>query len=417
MPSDKKPRYKAYRNRVDFYTVDYPAHWKPTNVQKEQFLVFQPKTRQDVFVRIETLPYSVDIEIIGDKLQSMFSGVLSLAKVQEISESNLLHYPSASGILVAQNAKMWVTAHDDLFLLISVSNPSDLDHIYQPIFERMLTSLRIDRKRQVNRLRLLMKVASRLQEVCPEGNFKVSGYQLANDRIQLSVENLERQIARQPNLSESLIEEMVSSVADVHRMQQTIGQETWEQVSQHVFPMIRPDSIHQASQLLTNKKMTPEDLAQSALVSSPWLVDLVVCYAIDSDKSFRMILQTDLDRWNLDESSLHEQALQNLIQRDLPKVSVVTNPLNRALIGGLGEGGLSAKSSYLLHPDLYKLLRPTFGQEIWVAIPNRDSLMLFSKSDTPRDGLLRAVEQDFKSSNHKISDRLFILTPDGVVLG
>lgn len=83
----------------------------------------------------------------------------------------------------------------------------------------------------------------------------------------------------------------------------------------------------------------------------------------------------------------------------------------------LGEGGISAKSSYVFHPQLVKQLREHFDSDTWIAIPARDTLIVFSKSANERRQLLEMVAEDFKSTDNALSDRLFEPTPDGVVLG
>ncbi|MFN7334000.1 MAG: hypothetical protein ACK5TC_02975, partial [bacterium] len=83
-------------------------------------------------------------------------------------------------------------------------------------------------------------------------------------------------------------------------------------------------------------------------------------------------------------------------------------------VGSLQHHG-GAASSYLLHPRLYAIASQQLGRSIVAAVPSRDALMMFEYRDN-RSMLQHAVERDYSTTNHPVSDRLFRITPDGVAL-
>jgi uncharacterized protein YtpQ (UPF0354 family) len=418
MNPNKFPQYQLYQHTGNAFTFDYPEGWH-VEVDDDKFgvLIF-PGDGTNLSIRFETFEFLIDLQLLGDNSLQFFSKILEEGQAQEITESKLLQYPSVCG-LTGQMSKSWVTGHDDLTIGITVTCDPTIEHEYQPVIERVLTSFRIHRQAHVEHQRLLIRIVTKLRDACPDSDFKVNGDRIANDSMELGVDNLIAQIKRNPSDAEQAIDDFVASVAEVFQTSETVGEELWDHVQDRIFPMIRPDSMIQAMMKRLNEQateMTPEERSQHILVASPWLADLVVCYAIDLPRSFRMINQSDLTRWGVDEDRLHEQATKNLKASPIPDLAAIENDEGQVIFGGLAEGGLSAKSSYLLHPDLFVSIRDKLGNDVYAAVPNRDSLMLFSMKFMDRSSLVHAVSHDYQSSDHQISDRIFQITRDGVVL-
>ncbi|MFO0940847.1 MAG: hypothetical protein U0930_08765, partial [Pirellulales bacterium] len=199
----------------------------------------------------------------------------------------------------------------------------------------------------------------------------------------------------------------------------------WEQVKPLLYPMIRPDSIVHSLSGRTPAEIAsdnqdsdkdPDEGRSQMLVHNPWLADLVICYAIDSPMTLRMVAESDLQRWQIDSLQLHQTAMDNIKDGKLPEFAGMPGPDGDLILGGFGDGGISTKSSYLLYPELYELIRAEFRGHIWAAIPSRDALIIFSSEHTQRETLLNLVANDYANSDHALSDRLFEITADGIVL-
>ncbi len=150
------------------------------------------------------------------------------------------------------------------------------------------------------------------------------------------------------------------------------------------------------------------------LVSLPWLADLRICFALDDKETFRYINSHDIQRWNVSLETIAQVAIENLEALPEPKLIVMRIQENLPAVGGL-EPSAGAVSSYLLHPNLYKIASSQLQGEIAAAVPSRDALILFEYRGQ-RESLLKAVSHDFSTTNHPVSDRLFRVTPDGIAL-
>jgi len=83
---------------------------------------------------------------------------------------------------------------------------------------------------------------------------------------------------------------------------------------------------------------------------------------------------------------------------------------------GMVSPMIGAASSYLLHPKLYDLSSRELGRDLMAAVPSRDALVIFGSSSSTKQLLANKVRHDYQQTAHPLSDRLFRLTPDGVVL-
>lgn len=419
MSTDESPNFKEYTHTQRMITIDYPSHWN-VEVDKSHPLsvVFKSPEMELASILIIAMPSRIDSALFKteQQTQDFLHNILNSAGIESGGQaSRLLYYPSHWAKLT-DGTDAWATLHDDLMVVIQTHSPESHEHIYRPLLERMLTSFRIHRSKEVAHFRLLNDVASELKQHLPNADLQVADDRIKLDQLEIGVDNLAASIMRHPGLREELIKDYVKAIMQSVIGSQQIGQEVWEDVKGSIYPMIRADSILRALGDSTDDNEPAATRQSRRVASSPWLADLLVCYAIDSAASIRMISNLDLNRWGKDLQEVHARAMRNLVASEFPSCMAVPGADGQVMLCGFGEGGISAKSSYLLHPHLYKQLKPKFSARIWAAIPNRDSLMFFSSHCSDRATLLNAVAQDHKQSDHPISDRLFEITPDGIVL-
>ncbi len=419
---DENPVYEKHWHCRKSLSVDLPQHWEI--VEDESHLLqieFHSTNCPDANALIIATPFQLDIAYLEEvgELHKAMKGILEHAGGTEITTSNLFRYPALHAN-TADGCRSWTIAHEDLLIAIQVRYPDLLEHIYQPLFERILSSLRIHREREGARLRLQRQVSTRLLKDTPNDDVQFQNGAIVWKGLQIGLDNLESMISRNPTASESLIDEFVNSVLETRQHSNDLGQEAWEQVADSILPMVRPDSIlrvfENAASTDANGPQGPPSSELRQLIFTKWLADLIVCYAVDTPRTLRMINQSDLNRWNKNVSELHQKAIDNLVRMDFPNMVALPNLQGEVALAMLGEGGISCKSSYALHPRLFAKTKGTFPQGMWVAIPSRDSIVIFSKKHNDKKLLLEMVAQDFRSTDHAISDRLFDVTPDGLVL-
>jgi len=416
--TDEAPRYVRYVHPEGCFEIDYPSHWR-TEVDRDGAVNIWPGNRSDVAISFFRMPVPVDTRTIIESGKGELAMRTLLEKVasQNIRPDPSVIYPcmTADWKEGGQGGQRWVVMQDDLVLGISTTFPAGERHIYQPLFERMLSSFRINRKKEGLWIHAVTRVISKLTEEFPDEEFKLSGEAIRGKDYEFSLVNLVRQIEKQPYALESLCNGFLDGLRSIIQQRGKIGCEAWEEVRDRVVPLIEPD---RRVRELDEREILPERRATSIasqVVASPWLADLVICYGVRSRHAFRLINRNDLDRWQISADSLHVTALDNLINVEEAQFVCVPAP------GGKGGFGMFrtkqvAASSYLLHPQLYQRVAPRLGNQLLAAIPARDVLVVFSEGTVPRRAIEETVRGDYECSEHPITERLFRLTPDGVTL-
>lgn len=148
----------------------------------------------------------------------------------------------------------------------------------------------------------------------------------------------------------------------------------------------------------------------------PWVGGLVVLYVVDEFNAYWYIREELLDMWNLSTDDLHEIAIANLNQ-------YFENSPMEFTIAGEEEGPRlliprrpdAYNTSRLLSEKFHSRLRTILGSEFAVGTPGRDFFVAVSldSSDTVEQ-VRKRVEDDFQQMDHPLSDRLLLVTRDGV---
>jgi len=301
-------------------------------------------------------------------------------------------------------------------VIFQTGGPSKSAQYFLPVFNRMLQSFRFHLSTDSEVAMLLGEVLRDLSAALPQSNPKFAGDHVEMGPLQVRVDNLAASIRRTPDRRARLIGEFVQTTVSTYKTRSTLAREPWRQVCKSIFPMVRPKSMLQLALPQDADDLSAADRVRMQVMSKPWLEDLVVCYAIDSAKTLRFVQNHDLERWGLNADVVQHQAMQNLAKVRGPIFSTIRNRDAQFLVAELTDNNLPARSCWILHPDLHKALDRIFRGPAWVAVPARDSLMAFSANPAMRAGLQQQLTADYRSSSHNISDRLFQVRSDGVVL-
>lgn len=157
----------------------------------------------------------------------------------------------------------------------------------------------------------------------------------------------------------------------------------------------------------------PSDQANEGV--SQVLVDgLQIAYAIDGDRTISYITRQQFESWNIPLDELHEIALNNLIAKseaiEAQAAHDGTGQINLILFQTLD--GYDA--SRLLLPTLHTKLRQYLGSPFVAGIPNRDILLCFRNDAETVGRLSKQIAEDFKSMPHQVTDKLVLVTADGL---
>lgn len=178
----------------------------------------------------------------------------------------------------------------------------------------------------------------------------------------------------------------------------------YEQLRGRVFPMLKPIA------LLAEVRQRKLPM----IAYRPFLADLIVAYVIDEPTSVAYVNEKHLDRWEVSEHDLHNQAVENLRRRteERGNFTVVGEGAQHLVIFNSQDG---YDATRLLLPGLLERWRPEFPGRMVIGVPSRDFLIIFSDADEQiLANVANQIQMDAANREHGLTDQLFTLT-DGQI--
>jgi hypothetical protein len=187
---------------------------------------------------------------------------------------------------------------------------------------------------------------------------------------------------------------------------------TFEQLRDRILPMVLPERAHAG---LLAKDEDP-DAPHRGVISQPLVEGLYVAYAIDSDRTIAYIPQPHFDTWGVTLEDLHDAAKQNLVRRSETMSAHAAQDDEGKINLILFQTMDGYDASRVLLPTLHERLREHLGSPFAAGIPNRDILLCFRNDDETVDRLKGQIAEDYRNMPHQITDRLLLVTADGIAL-
>ena len=156
------------------------------------------------------------------------------------------------------------------------------------------------------------------------------------------------------------------------------------------------------------------ELRSADIVTQPLIAGLAVTYVLDGDRTIAYLPQDVLKRWNKTIDELHDIALQNLIARSQSIQAHAAQDDDGSINLVVFQTLDGFDATRLLLPTLHDRLRQVLGSPFAAAIPNRDILLCFRGGEDTVTQLSAQVKQDFRTMPHQVTDKLFLVTPDGI---
>jgi uncharacterized protein YtpQ (UPF0354 family) len=150
------------------------------------------------------------------------------------------------------------------------------------------------------------------------------------------------------------------------------------------------------------------------MVTEPLLEGLSVAYAIDSDRTIAYIPESQFNDWSIDRDTLHEAAIENLVKRSESMSAHAAQDEGGKINLILFQTMDGYDASRVLLPNLHEKLREHLGSPFVAAIPNRDILLCFRNDSETVERLREQIEADHQRMPHGVTDRLLLVTPDGI---
>jgi uncharacterized protein YtpQ (UPF0354 family) len=214
-----------------------------------------------------------------------------------------------------------------------------------------------------------------------------------------SMENVYRSALLQPEHTDGIIEQWMKEM--IHASEGTPDQHApYEKLAERIMPVV-----------LREGTVDPQT---SLMVTQPLVSGLNVGYVVDSDRSFWYIPRAAFDSWGISVDDLHEKALGNLVDRSQAISAHAAQDPDGKINLILFQTGDGFDASRILLPTLNERLREHLGSPFLAGIPNREILLCFRDDEETLTRLRDQIKSDYKQMPHPITDRLLLVTPDGI---
>ena len=219
-----------------------------------------------------------------------------------------------------------------------------------------------------------------------------------------------------------LVNGHLASMENVYRMAVLQPDETRHHIERWVVELVRaaegtPDRTGTFEEL--RDRILPMIVAEGdrdrrTMVIEPLLEGLSVAYAIDSDRTIAYIPEQQFKEWSIDRQTLHEAAIENLVKRSESMSAHAAQDEEGKINLILFQTMDGYDASRVLLPNLHEKLREHLGSPFVAAIPNRDILLCFRNDDDTVERLREQIEADHKRMPHGVTERLLLVTADGI---
>jgi len=213
-----------------------------------------------------------------------------------------------------------------------------------------------------------------------------------------SLENLYRLTQLQPETLRRQAERWVVELlraADAPDMSGNL-----KEVSERIYPMVVPEAGPLAGGGFTR----------------PLVDGLCVAYAVDNDRTIAYVSAKRVEQWDVSPDELHDLALSNLSARSAEINAHAAQDEDGRVSLMLFQTMDGYDSSRLLLPSLHNRLREFLGSPFVAAIPNRDILLCFRDEPATMERLKPQIASDYQRMPHQITDRMLLVTLDGISL-
>lgn len=155
--------------------------------------------------------------------------------------------------------------------------------------------------------------------------------------------------------------------------------------------------------------MRTEHTLRAPVITFPFTGDVVVAIAIDLTHAYSYVSPAHLEQWKVSADEAYERALSNLEHASAGIQIHATGAPQRLLAIQTGDGYDAAR---LLLPVMRKLAVEHLDEPCYAAIPNRDFLIMWSRSNPEEfQTLVRAqVRQDCESQPYPLTSTVFLVT-------
>ncbi|MBI2807901.1 MAG: DUF1444 family protein [Planctomycetes bacterium] len=395
---------KTFVHPHSAYKLEYPAIWDAVVEKDGASCGFGPHERDDVGLWISIMPMSLDSTRIQDDLPKLMEQSLEKTEATNLRKDDTLrHYGLIADMTKeGEGGHYWIVTGGDLILFASTQVPPAERDVWNPPFAKLMASLHITRDAELIARQVANEVLQRLKEKHPDQEFHFDDNNIKGKNQVVYLSNLMREIRASPGRRDKIIKRFVETLSQPNAAE--FGQETWEDARGRIVPVLKP------------RDYVDKDGPTRHFVTTEWLSDVLICYAIRSKNMFRFVTGWDVNRWEQTNEILHEYALANLVALSWPRELMGSSSAGSGrVIVVCTDDNLA--SSRILHPDLHKMFSGPLGSPFMAGIPCRDTLVLYSNRREMKQRIARRLKKDYNASAYQITPEPFLVTRDGIAPG
>ena len=214
-----------------------------------------------------------------------------------------------------------------------------------------------------------------------------------------SLENLYRSAVLQPEQTNDFIQRWMLEIVRASEGKPDLNAR-FDEIAERIMPVV------------VREEATSSQSA--SMISQPYVSGLSISYAVDSSRSLWYVSPETLKKWNVTIEALHEKALENLVNRSQAIAAHAAQDAEGKVNLILFQTMDGFDASRILLPTLHDRLREHLQSPFVAGIPNRDILLCFRNDEETVGRLRQQIQNDYRKMPHPVTDRLLLVTPDGI---
>jgi hypothetical protein len=418
VPERPPEHWSLLAGPANWFQMRYPPQWEAE--ERQGAYALRPADA-DALVAVNTIWLEEDR---SDVLPSLSDVVAQFPQVREVShvsdepveevvecmQGDAMLGPSASWWRRLwktghwRSWKMWAFRRSHLLVIVTLLHEEQRDPELESIVRMMLRCLELPDEPADPPEVFAQKALQLARAKFPLLDIElVEEFQIQIDSSRLNLANFYRAYVRDPDNFEQILLPALATAVQVQGWGDEETAPPLEIVRDRLMPMLYPEDAWQ--------EKLPE------IIGEPWVAGLVILYVVDESNAYWYVREELLEKWSLSQNDLHEIAMDNLHSY------FETQPMEMAVAAD-EEGSPSMmmpgkpdtyNSVRLLSHSFLERMREVAEGDLAIGVPGRDFFVAVSmKLPQMVDQIRKRVREDFLQTDHPLTDRMLLVTADGV---
>ncbi|MCA9079582.1 MAG: DUF1444 family protein [Planctomycetaceae bacterium] len=402
----------------NWFQLAYPPHWQ--HEERDGAAALRP-SGSDAFVAINTIWFDDSRSGASPGLQDIIDQFPKSRHVQRLGTGDFdgltecvrgeasLAPPVAwwRRLFVKPHWRhwtMWAFRRDQLLIVFTLLHSGERDNELEALTRMMLGTLQIPETPADPPEVFAQHCLQLAQRKFPLLEAKLGEeFQLELGGSRLNLFNFYRAYVRETHKFEEILLPALTTVVQVQEWGTEQTEPPLDAVRDRLMPMLYPEDAWQ--------ERFPD------FAGSPWVAGLAILYVVDEHNAYWYVRDDLAEKWGLTLDELHEIAIENLQQH------FETEPMEMAVAGSEEEGPSmlmpgkpdSYNACRLLSQPFLAKLRSFVGGDLAIGVPGRDFFVAVSmKAESMLEHVRARVQEDFRQTDHPLTDRMLLITADGV---